>query len=261
MPNKAARSSEGALRVVIVDDEAPARRDLKRILGTIDGVDVAGEAADGPAAVKLIRKLEPDVVLLDIQMPGLDGFGVLARLEGMERRPSIVFVTAFDQYAIKAFDVHAVDYVLKPVEEARLAEAIDRSRRIRGGAEQGPDLAALLAAVGASAKRLAVRQGEGLVMVNVDDILFATVEAGEVRVVARELEGAVSFRSLDELERELAGLGFMRVHKSYLANVSRIHEITPWFSGSYKIRMEGKSGPVIPLSRAQARELRKIIKW
>ena len=255
------KSPDSALRVVIVDDEAPARRDLRRILGRIEGVEVAGEAADGPAAVKLIRKLEPDVALLDIQMPGLDGFGVLERLEGMERPPSVIFVTAFDQYAIKAFEVHAVDYVLKPVEERRLVEAVERSRRIRGGAEPGPDLAALLAAVGGSAKRLAVRQGEGLVMVDVGDILYATVESGEIRVVARELEGAVSFRSLDELERELAGRGFMRVHKSYLANVNRIHEITPWFSGSYKIRMDGKSGPVIPLSRAQARELRKIIKW
>ena len=249
------------LRVLIVDDEAPARKDLKRIIGKLGGVEVTGEASEGLEAVKLIRKLEPDVVLLDIQMPGLDGFQVVARIAGMERAPAIIFVTAYDQYAIKAFEVHAVDYVLKPVEEKRLAQAIERSRRIRGGAEPSPDLKALLGAVGASAKRLAVRQGESLVMVNVNDILYATVSEGSITIVARELEGSASFRSLDELERELGEARFMRVHKSYLANINRIYEVTPWFSGSYRLRMEGKGGPVIPLSRAQARELRKIIKW
>jgi DNA-binding LytR/AlgR family response regulator len=255
------KSASEALRVVVVDDEGPARRDLKRILGKLGDVEVVGEATDGPDAVKLVRRLEPDLVLLDIQMPGLDGFQVLARLVDMERLPSIVFVTAYDQYAIRAFDVHAVDYILKPVEEKRLAQAVERARRIHSGGEAVPDLKALFAAVGASSKRLAVRQGESLVMVDVNDILYATVSEGSIKVVAREIEGSVGFRSLDELERELAGRQFLRVHKSYVANVNRIYEITPWFSGSYKIRMEGKGGPVIPLSRAQARELRKIIKW
>ena len=249
------------LRVLVVDDESPARKDLKRILGKLEGVEVAGEAHDGPEAVKLIRKLAPDVVLLDIQMPGLDGFQVVSRIADMEHAPAIVFVTAYDQHAIKAFEVHAIDYILKPVDEKRLAQAIERSRRIRRGAEPGPDLKALLGAVGASPRRLAVRQGESLVMVDVNDILYATIESGGVRVVARGIEGAVSFRSLDELEKELGSSHFMRVHKSYLANVSRIHEIMPWFGGTYKLRMEGKDGPVVPLSRAQARELRKLIKW
>ena len=175
------------LRILIVDDEVPARKDLRRMCGKLEGVEVAGEAGDGPDAVKLVMKLKPDVVLLDIQMPGLDGFQVVARIAGMDRRPAIVFVTAYDQYAIKAFEVHAVDYILKPVEEKRLAQAIDRSRRIRGGAEPGPDLKALLDAVGASAKRLAVRQGESLVMVDVSDILYATVSEGSIKIVAREL--------------------------------------------------------------------------
>jgi len=249
------------LRVLVVDDEAPARKDLKRILGTIVGVEIAGEASEGHEAVKSIKKLRPDVVLLDIQMPGLDGFQVVARLADMERMPSIIFVTAYDEYAIKAFEVHAVDYILKPVEEKRLAQAIERAQRIRKGTESGPDLNALLGAIGASSKRLAVRQGESFVMVDASDILYATVSEGSIKVVAREVEGSVGFRSLDELEKDLAGRHFARVHKSYLANINRIYEITPWFSGSYQLRMEGKGGPVIPLSRAQARELRKILKW
>ncbi len=249
------------LRILVVDDESPARRDLKRILGTIAGVEIAGEAADGHEAVKSIKKLRPDVVLLDIQMPGLDGFQVVSKIADLEPPPAIVFVTAYDQYAIKAFEVHAADYILKPVEEKRLAQAIERARRIRGGLEPGPDLKALVAAAGAVRKRLALRQGQSLVTIDVDDILFATIDSGGVRVVARGAEGTAGFRSLDELEKELAAKQLMRVHKSYVANVNRIFEITPWFSGSYQLRMDGKGGPVIPLSRAQARELRKILKW
>ena len=249
------------LRVLVVDDEAPARKDLRRILAKLDRVEIAGEAGDGPEAVKSIRKLRPDVVLLDIQMPGLDGFQVVSRIADMESAPSIVFVTAYDEHAIRAFEVHAVDYLLKPVEEKRLAQAIERARRVRGGAERGPDLKALLGEVGAAPKRLALRQGESLVMVDVNDILYATVAEGSIKVVAREVEGMANFRSLDELEKELGRGRFMRVHKSYIANVGRIYEITPWFSGSYQLRMEGKGGPVIPLSRAQAKELRKIVKW
>jgi two-component system response regulator LytT len=254
-------TEKDVLRILVVDDEAPARRDLKRILGKLAGVVIAGEAGDGHEAVKSIRKLRPDVVLLDIQMPGLDGFQVVGRIAGMEREPSVIFITAYDEYALRAFDVHAIDYVLKPVEEKRLAQAIARARRIRTGAEAGPDLAALLGAVGAAPKRIAVRQGESLVMVDVNDILYATVDGGSIKVVAREVEGSVAFRSLDELGRELGPGRFMRVHKSYLANVGRIYEITPWFGGSYKLRMDAKGGPEIPLSRAQAKELRKILRW
>ncbi len=249
------------LRVLVVDDESHARRDLRRLLGKLEGVEIAGEASDGPEAVRLVRKLEPDALLLDIQMPGLDGFQVVGKISGAEMMPAIIFVTAYDEYAIRAFEVHAVDYVLKPVEERRLAQAIERVRRIRRGGEPGPDLEALLDAVGAGAKRLAVRQGESLVMVDAADVLYATIESGSVRVVAQLAEGIASFRSLEELERELGSRQFMRVHKSYLANIKRIHEITPWFSGSFRLRMGGKSGPEIPLSRAQARELRKVLKW
>lgn len=249
------------LRAIVIDDEAHARRDLRRLLGALGGVEIVGEAADGPEAVRLVRKLAPDVLFLDIQMPGIDGFQVVARIANLETVPAIVFVTAYDEYAIRAFDVHAADYLLKPVEERRLAQAVERARRIRRGIEPGPDFAALLDAIGAGSKRLALRAGESVVMVDAGDVLYATIEAGCVRVTAREAEGVSTFRSLEELERELGSGRFMRVHKSYLANVERIYEITPWFSGSWRLRMGGKGGPEIPLSRAQARELRKVLKW
>ncbi|MCK4237162.1 MAG: response regulator transcription factor [Candidatus Krumholzibacteria bacterium] len=249
------------LRVLVVDDESPARRDIKRMLKKIVGVETVGEGRDGIEAVELIRELRPDLVLLDIQMPGLDGFQVLARLAGLRDFPSVIFITAYDQYALKAFDVHAVDYILKPVDEERLVEAIGRVRRVRKGLEGNPDLEALLQTIGALPKRIAVRCADSLVMVDADDILYATISSGEVRVVAREIEGTARQRSLDELQRELSPGRFMRVHRSYLANLRQIHEITPHFSGSYRLRMGGKGGPVVPLSRGQAKELKKVLKW
>lgn len=252
---------EEALTVLVVDDEEPARRDLLRMLRKVGGVEIAGEAADGPEAVKMIKKLCPDLVLLDIQMPGLDGFQVIGKLSGRGGLPSIIFITAYDEYALKAFEVHAVDYILKPVEEKRLVRAIERARRVRRGIEGGPDIEALLRTMGVSAQRLALKRGEALIMVDVEDVLYATVSSGEVRVVMRDFEGASSFRSLDEFQRELPAGCFFRVHRSYVVNMRQIHEITPWFSGGYRVRMGGGDGPVLPLSRSQARELRKILKW
>jgi len=252
---------EQPLRILIVDDEKPARRDLKRMLEKIPDLEVAGEASDGLDAVKKIRKLCPDLVLLDIQMPGLDGFQVIAKLRSHEELPSIVFITAYDQYALKAFEVHAVDYLLKPVDEKRLEMAIDKVKRIRGGVEERPDLEPLLRTIGALPARIAVRKGDALVMTNAEDILYASISSGEVMVVTKELEGTASARSLDEFEKGLPQGMFIRVHRSYLANLGHIHEIRPWMSGSYRLRMGGPGGPDIPLSRARARALRTLLKW
>jgi two-component system response regulator LytT len=250
-----------SLRVLVVDDEKPARDDIARMLRAIDGIDIVGEAGDGPAAVREIKKKAPDVVLLDIQMPGLDGFQVVERIAGIERMPTVVFVTAYDKYALKAFDVHAADYVLKPVDEKRLRRAMERAERIHRGIERRPDLDALLETIGAAPRRMALRMGDSLVMVDTADIVYAKSSGGEVRIVTRETEGAATFRSLDELQRELPSTGFVRVHRSYLANIDHIHEIRPWFSGSYKLRMCDGRGPVIPLSRGYAKALRKLLKW
>lgn len=249
------------LSVLIVDDERPARRDLRRIMEKIDDVEIAGEASDGFDAATKIETLHPDLVLLDIQMPGMDGFQVIGKLAGMEDFPSIIFITAYDQYALRAFEVHAVDYILKPVDERRLAEAVERVRRVRKGLERSPDLDALLETIGYAPKRLALRSGDTLVMVNIDDILYATVSSGDVLVVTRDFEGTANVRSLDELQKELTPGRFVRVHRSYVANISQLHEITPWFSGSYRLQMGGKGGPVIPLSRLYAKKLRKLLKW
>lgn len=251
----------GRFSVLIVDDEKPARNDIARMLKKMDGVEIIGEAGNGLEAVKKIESQSPDILLLDIRMPGLDGFQVIEKLSDLEDMPAVIFVTAYDTYALKAFEVHAVDYILKPVDEKRLARAIERAARIRRGLEKRPDLDALLETLGGATRRLALRRNDSLVMVDIEDILYATSSGGEVKVVARELEGAANVRSLDELQRELPPSAFVRVHRSYVANIKQIHEIRPWFSGSYQMRMSGSKGPVIPLSRSYAKSLRKILKW
>jgi DNA-binding LytR/AlgR family response regulator len=250
MPNE-------TMKVLIVDDEKPARKDLTRILGKIEGFDKAAEAGDGIEALEKIRDLSPDIVLLDIQMPGLDGFQVLGRVGEGGEIPPVIFVTAYDQYAIRAFDVHAVDYILKPVDEDRLREALGRARERARGTMPKQDLDELLLSVGALSQRVPVRRGAGTVMVDVQEILYACVSDGEVTVVTDDLEGTSSRRSLDELQSELPAGMFMRVHRAYLANVYRIREIVPWENNSFRIRMGTDEGPVIPVSRANAKELRR----
>jgi len=246
-----------AMKVLIVDDEGPARKDLTRILGKIEGFEKAGEAGDGIEALDMIRDMSPDIVLLDIQMPGLDGFQVLGRIGESGDIPPVIFVTAYDQYAIRAFDVHAVDYILKPVDEDRLREALGRARERARGTMPKQDIDELLLSVGALSQRVPVRRGAGTVMVDVQEILYACVSDGEVNVVTDDLEGTSSRRSLDELQAELPAGMFMRVHRAYLANVYRIREIVPWENNSFRIRMGTDEGPVIPVSRANAKELRR----
>lgn len=251
----------GQFRVLIVDDEKPARNDIARMLGKMESIEIVGEAGDGLEAAKKIESLRPDILLLDIRMPGLDGFQVIEKLSGFEEMPAVIFVTAYDTYALKAFDVHAADYILKPIDEKRLALAVERAARIRRGLEKRPDLDALLETLGAKPRRLALRKNDSLVMVDIEEILYVTSSGGEVKVVAEKIEGAANFRSLDELQRELPPTVFVRVHRSYIANIKQIHEIRPGFSGSYQMRMSHGKGPMIPLSRGYAKNLRKILKW
>jgi two-component system response regulator LytT len=249
------------LRILVVDDEKPARRDIIRILGKVKDVEIVGEAGDGREAVELMDKTKPDIVLLDIQMPGLDGFQVIEALPVEEPLPLIIFVTAYDEYALKAFEVHAVDYLLKPVDEKRLLDTIERVRRVNHMDANGPDIKAMLESLEPHRGRLVVNCGDRLVALDLDDVFYATISAGDVIVAGMEIEGRTSYKSLDELQSELPSDKFIRVHRSYLANIGRIYEILPRLGGSYNLKMGSKSGPVIPLSRSRAKELRKILKW
>jgi two-component system LytT family response regulator len=248
-----------AVRTLIVDDEAPARERLKRYLANLEGIKVIGEAEDGVQAVEMIEARSPDLVLLDVQMPGLDGFGVV---EALEHPPAIIFVTAYDQYAIRAFEVHALDYLLKPFTRERLAKAI---RRARASLVEGRDLGAQLrplleglAAEGHYLARLAVRDRECIRVLDVDTVDWIGIEDEQVMVHVGDQAYPIR-RTLTELEARLDPKYFFRAHRSAIVNLDRVQEVIPWFKGSHVLRLT--TGAEVDLSRAQARALRKILDW
>jgi DNA-binding LytR/AlgR family response regulator len=247
------------MRTLIVDDEAPARERLKRYLANLDGVEVIGEAKDGVQAVEMIEAWSPDLVLLDIQMPELDGFGVI---EALEDPPAIIFVTAYDQYAIRAFEVHALDYLLKPFSQQRLAKAIHRARK---ALVEGKDLSAQLrplleglAAEGRYLTRLAVRDRDCIRVLDADSVDWIGIENEQVTVHVGDHAYPVR-RSLSELEARLDPGHFFRAHRSAIVNLDRVQEIIPWFKGSHILRLT--TGAEVDLSRAQARVLRRLLGW
>ena len=248
-----------AMRVLIVDDEAPARERLKRYLTTLEGVKVIGEANDGVQAVEMIEAQSPELVLLDIQMPGLDGFGVV---QALEDPPVIIFVTAYDQFAIRAFEVHALDYLLKPFSRERLAKAIHRARKaLTEGQDVSAQLRPLLEGLTAEGRyltRLAVRDRASIRLLDADGIDWIGLEDGQVMVQVGDQAYPIR-RTLTELEARLDPKRFFRAHRSAIVNMDRVQEIIPWFKGGYILRLS--TGAEVDLSRAQARALRKMLGW
>ena len=247
------------MRILIVDDEQPARERLKRLLESLDGVELAGEAENGLQAVELIERERPDLVLLDIQMPGLDGFGVI---EALEEPPQVVFVTAYDEYAIRAFEVNALDYLLKPFSKERLEKAIRRAQEAQAEeqdfASRLAPLLESLASQGHYLTRLAVRDHDHLRVLDADEVDWIDVE-NEQTVVHVGREAYPIQRTLTELEARLDPARFFRAHRSVIVNLDRVKEIIPWFKGSHKLRLT--TGEEVELSRAQARVLRKMLDW
>jgi two-component system response regulator LytT len=254
------------LRAVVVDDEQLAREEVCFLLGEA-GVDVVGQAADGVEALQVIEAEDPDLVMLDVQMPGITGFEVARRLCDAGTRSQLVFVTAFDQHAIKAFDVNAVDYLLKPVEAARLTTAVERVRR-RLAAERGRGrpqdeldrLLHLLSQRQDHREQLALKIGDRFMLIQADDVVHASVENDVITVVTNSLSGTSNYRTLDELQMRLDPAVFWRVHRSHLVNINRIKEIVPWFSRNYILKMKDARGSEIPVSRSQTKRLREYLK-
>jgi DNA-binding LytR/AlgR family response regulator len=247
------------MRTLIVDDEAPARERLERLLAGIQAVELVGEAVDGTRAVEMIEREKPDLVLLDIQMPGLDGFGVI---EAIEDPPPIIFVTAYDEYAIRAFEVNALDYLLKPFSRARLEKAIRRAKAAL--AEEGEFAARLrpllesLTAQGRYLTRLAVHDRDCIRVLDAQEVDWIGIEGERVLVHLGDIAYPIR-RTLAELEARLDPATFFRAHRSAIVNLNRVQEVIPWFKGSHKLRLT--SGAEVDLSRAQARALRKVLGW
>jgi DNA-binding LytR/AlgR family response regulator len=254
------------ISALVVDDEQPAREELCYLLSQVEAVEVIGQADNGVAALGLLDDLEPDVVFLDVQMPGLTGFEVARQVAVRPDPPHIVFVTAFDQFAVDAFQVNAVDYLLKPVDPGRLDQALERARsRIglaRAGAVSPQALAQIVEAVTARQARrsqLVVKVDDRILLVQADDLVYASLNEDEVTVVASQVTGTSNYRTLDELQAQLDQAVFWRVHRSYLVNINKIKEIVPWFSRNFILRMRDAKSTEIPVSRAQTKRLREYL--
>ncbi len=257
------------LRVLVADDERLARNELCFQLRHLDDVEVVDQAADGPRAVALAESLDPDLVLLDIQMPGMTGFEVARRLLESGVRSRVVFVTAYDQYAIEAFEVSAVDYLLKPVEATRLAQSIARVRRLLAAPAEPPDgtaanrelerIVQYVAERQQRRERLAIKAGNRFLLVPADDIVYASLADDVITIVTGSVSGKSNYRTLDELHSHLDPAVFWRVHRSHVVNINKIKEIVPWFSRNYILRMKDGKGTEIPVSRNQTKRLREYL--
>ncbi|HVP45237.1 MAG TPA: LytTR family DNA-binding domain-containing protein [Bryobacteraceae bacterium] len=248
------------LTTLIVDDESLASEELTYLLQDFPEVEVAATARNGLEAVDLIQKLEPDLVFLDVQMPGLDGMGVVRQLRerGIEL-PHIIFVTAYDQYAIEAFRLEALDYLLKPLDRVRLAESIERAKRVM---QERQDKVEVESAPHPAPQRtkLLVRANNHNFIVDAQDVIYATIDSGLITIVATHVEGQSNYRTLEDLQANLDRDTFWRVHRSYLVNINRIKEVVPWFKSSYQLRMVVKKNSEIPVSRVQTKRLRELLK-
>ena len=260
-----------SLKVIVVDDEQHARAELCFQLEQLGEVEIVGEAGNGLEAITAVDRFDPDLVFLDVQMPGLDGFEVARRLLGRgEDAPNFIFVTAYDQHAIAAFDVNAVDYLLKPVDATRLEQALQRARK-RLGSERVPlatvplndqleRIVRLMSDREVRREQVAVKVGERFMLVQADEIIFASLADESITIVTGQVAGTSNYRTLDDLQARLDPAVFWRVHRSHLVNINKIKEIVPWFSRNYILRMKDARSTEIPVSRAQTKRLREYLK-
>ena len=251
------------LSAVIVDDEQLARDELAYLLRELE-IEILAQGKNGIEAVNLVKEFSPDLLFLDVQMPGLDGFGVIKKL--LDRKlpmPQIVFATAFDQYAVKAFEVNAIDYLLKPFDRKRVSQAVDKARqKLESAGPQGDQIGTIVKLLEQQQKppaaKILLKAAGRLFLVDQKDICYASIEDGVITVVATGMEGQSNCRTLEELLDSLDQNTFWRAHRSYLVNINRIKEVVPWFKSSYQIRMEDKKQTEIPVSRAQTKRLREL---
>jgi two-component system response regulator LytT len=254
------------INTIIVDDEKPAREELAFLLKSFPEINLLATGKNGLDAVDLIKEHSPDLVFLDVQMPGLDGFGVLQKLaERNLKVPHVVFATAFDHYAVQAFDVNAVDYVLKPFDKDRLSKAIQKVKREiesqTSPAERLEQLVNQLVTpkpVSAQPSKVLIRSQQRMLLVDSRDLIFASIEGGLISITAKDTEGTSNYRTLDELLAALDTESFWRPHRSYLVNIHHIKEVVPWFKSSFMLKMNDKKQSEIPVSRQQTKRLREL---
>ena len=257
------------LTALIIDDEPLSRQELQYLLEAIGGVEVLAQGTNGIEAVDLIREHQPDLVFLDVQMPGLDGFAVIKRLVDKNiLLPQIVFATAYDQYAVRAFEVNAADYLLKPFDRKRVARTIEKAAArltVPGETASNAKLDALLRLVQEQTQpaksntgKVVVRAQSRLLLVEQREICFASIDEGTIYVITATVEGQSNCRTLEELMEQLNPETFWRAHRSFVVNLQHIREVVPWFNSSYQLRMDDRKQTEIPVSRSQTKRLREL---
>ncbi len=256
------------MNILIADDELPARSELRYILEALVPDAIFEEATNGEQALRLIESHPVDVVFLDIRMPGLDGLAVAATLMEGPRPPLIVFATAYDEHALKAFELSALDYVVKPFDERRLAHTVERiqqalAERVLWEARQAKVRTYLDKTVQPTGltKLWAQRENENWVLVDYGELLWVVAEEKKVYIYTVAGEKLAVHQTLKELEPRLTPHNVARVHKAYLVNLDHVKEVAPWFSGTFIIRMDDAAHTEIPLSRNYAAQLKKLTGW
>jgi len=258
------RVTAGVMVTLIADDEQLASDELGFLLKDFPEIEIAGIASNGVQALEMIQRIEPDLVFLDVQMPGLDGMSVIRKLRDQGGPvPYFILATAHDQYALEAFRLEALDYLLKPVDRERLIESIARAQRFLQERSKSPALETsgpppMRPAL--QRTKLLVKSGNRNFIVDASDIIYATIDDGLITVVASGLEGVSNYRTIEELQSNLDPDIFWRVHRSYLVNINRIKEVIPWFKSSFQLRMDDKKQTEIPVSRVQTKRLRALLK-
>ncbi len=258
------------LKALIVDDEYPARQELRYALSNFDNIEIVGEATNAQEALALIRALDYQVLFLDISMPGMSGLELGMAINELPRQPHIIFVTAFDEYAVQAFEVNAVDYLLKPVEPGRLKKAVDKVVKITqevSSAEPpapGSDVPEVESRPGPPQQgqmkidRIPAEKQGKTVLVAESDIFYAFTEQDYIYIKTHSEKLFTRF-TLKELEARLSPSMFFRTHRCYLVNLHKVKEIVPFFNGTYNLVVEDKENSEVPVSRAQAKKLRRIL--
>ncbi len=254
------QAPSSTISTLVVDDEELAREEISYLLRDFPEIELLQTASNGLEALKRIEELEPELVFLDVHMPGLDGLGVIAKIrERGGPMPYFVLTTAFDQYAVEAFRLQALDYLLKPIEKERLAESVSRAKRAleeKQPQEKAPE--ALKPTV--QRTKLLVRANNRNLIVDAHDVIYATIDDGTITLVTSHFEGQSNYRTIEELQSNLDPEVFWRVHRSFLVNINKIREVIPWFKSSFQLKMDDKKQTEIPVSRIQTRRLRALLK-
>jgi len=254
-------ATQATISAIVVDDETLASEELAYLLKEYADVEIVATAANGIEAVKLIEDLEPDLVFLDVQMPGLDGMGVIRKLREKDiPLPYFVMSTAYDQYAVEAFKWEALDYLLKPVEKDRLSLAVERARKGIAERLKSAQPEPLSPKPSLQRTKILIKSNHRNFIVDAQDVVYATIDDGLITVVATGMEGQSNYRTIEELQSNLDPDVFWRVHRSYLVNIHRIREVIPWFKSSFQLRMDVKKQTEIPVSRVQTKRLRALLK-